>query len=127
MKNPKAFAQICGIDPELITIFWDIYCALSSCLPIDPVALEIKCEQWLDIYFDQERGCSWYVQSPSVHKMFAHSYEIVRATPINIGYLSEEPSEQSRVVKPLLLHRLQSHKASKALLKLGAHLAHAVD
>jgi hypothetical protein len=47
----------------------------------------------MDLYYDEEIGCSWFNIPPSVHKIMVHGADIIDAIDLPLGLLSEEPSE----------------------------------
>jgi hypothetical protein len=47
----------------------------------------------MELYFDEEIGCSWFNIPPSVHKIMVHGADIIDAIDLPLGLLSEEPSE----------------------------------
>jgi hypothetical protein len=64
--------------------------ALTCGLDIDPDKFQALADKWKTIYFE---NVNWYNMSPTVHKVVEHGAQIIRASPVPVGLLSEEGSE----------------------------------
>jgi hypothetical protein len=66
---------------------------LASGFDIDADKFALYCEEWEDLYYDEEIGVSWFTKSPTVHKVIKHGPALIRAMPVPLGLCSEEPAE----------------------------------
>lgn len=91
------FAEILGLDLELITSFHTILCTISCKAEIDPDKFQAFCLKTAQLYV---KLYGKHPMSPSVHKILIHGHEAIRSFPVPIGLLSEEAQEASnKVVK----------------------------
>lgn len=89
-KNSDITASITGLDEALIKRFRVILQCLSSGYEIDvekfnEYTFETK-RLYLDLY-------SWYGVTPTIHKIFDHSVQIIENQCVPIGQLTEEAQE----------------------------------
>ena len=93
-KNSIFFADLIGVDEDLVHRIYMIWIALTSGLPIDPAKFYHYCQETKDLYFEQ---CGWYNMSPTLHKVLEHGHQILELLPpeLTVGMLSEEPAEAS--------------------------------
>ena len=93
-KNSIFFADLIGVDEDLVHRIYMIWIALTSALPIDPKEFYNYCQETKDLYFEQ---CGWYNMSPTLHKVLEHGHQILQLLPptLTAGMLSEEPAEAS--------------------------------
>ena len=83
-------SEVTGLDEQLMKNLRTILLCFSSPLPIDPDKFEIFARATAKIWVEKY---SWHPMPCTVHKVLIHGAEIIRATPINLGMLSEEASE----------------------------------
>ena len=93
-KNSIFFADLIGVDEDLIHRIYMLWIALTSSLPIDPRKFYDYCQETKDLYYEQ---CGWYSMSPTLHKVLEHGHLILELIPpeLTAGMLSEEPAEAS--------------------------------
>lgn len=89
-KNRQTFAEILGIELWLVEDFHTILVLLSSGLPIDANKFRIFCVSVAEKYVDQY---NWYHMSVTMHKILMHGWQIIGASPLPIGMLSEQAGE----------------------------------
>ena len=93
-RNSIFFAELIGVDEELVYRIHVIWIALASGLPICPFKFEKFCQETRKLW---DKECGWYGPCPSLHKVLEHGGEMIALFPpeITAGMLSEEPAECS--------------------------------
>ena len=91
----KEVAKILDINESLIKRLYIALCVLSANRYIDEKKLmEFNAETY-DLYLSLYK---WFNMPQAVHKMLAHSHQVVAIKAIPIGSLSEEPQESSNKI-----------------------------
>lgn len=91
--NVDLFATCLGFndrEKEIIVMFRSILIAISSQLPINPENFLSYCQKVYNMWFDL---FEWQPMSPTIHKLLVHGSEIIKASPLPIGVLSEESAD----------------------------------
>nr|CAI5850505.1 unnamed protein product [Callosobruchus analis] len=83
-------AEITGVNKEVIYRFSVILECLNSGFPIDEVKLGEYFHERLELYFQYYH---WYTMSVSIHKVLCHGQDIIAASILPIGQLSEKAQE----------------------------------
>lgn len=89
-KNYEAFASILKIDAELIKRVHMLICAFNQTFPLDPVKVDAYAKEAERIYLEKY---SWKQMSVTLHRLFHHSGDIVRAMELPPGMYTEQASE----------------------------------
>ena len=89
-RNSEEVAEIVGIKVDLLRRFHVILSVLSSTEEINPDSLDSYCRETANLYVEEY---PWFNMPQAVHKMLAHSHQVVRAKNLPIGMLSEEAQE----------------------------------
>ena len=92
---PDVTASICGVPEKLISNLNIIYGVLASGFEVDVPKFRKLCEETEQIYFDENVGVGWYNITPTLHRIFKHSAEVIQACPLPIGLTTEEGSESN--------------------------------
>lgn len=90
--KPEVLAEILRLDVELVTNFATIISLLHSLEDIDIDKFEELCTA-THRFFGPGGKYHWYYLSPTVHKVLAHSRQIMAILPLSPGYFSEEGAE----------------------------------
>lgn len=88
--NAEKSAEITGINLDLIKHFRVILETINCRFPIDADKFEKYSKETLNLYLKEY---SWYLMPVSVHKVLFHGKDIIVATILPIGQLSEEAQE----------------------------------
>ncbi len=91
-SNPVKFAQIIGVSPMLVSNLDVIWRTMASKHQINSEKFGEFCTETLDIYLTD---AGWYNLSPTLHKIFIHGKDIIKACPVPLGWTSEEGSESN--------------------------------
>lgn len=89
-KDPDTFANILGLNCELIRNFKNILVSISIHLPINPDKFEELCNATAEIYVI---NYNWYPMPATLHKILIHGSDIMRTCLLPTGMLGEEASE----------------------------------
>ena len=89
-RNADKFSEITGVNRELIYRFCVILECLNCGFPVDADKFGVYCRTTLDLYL---QNYHWYPLPVSVHKVLFHGKDIIAASIIPIGQLSEEAQE----------------------------------
>ena len=103
-------SSICGVPSKLVFNLNTLYGALASGFNVDANKFEALCRETEQIYFDENDGVGWYSLPPSLHRLFKHAADVIRASPLPVGILTEEASEANN--KNLRRFRLQHSRRS---------------
>ena len=99
-ENVEIFADITGVNVELINRLKNILIAVCSCYHLNLEKFTPYCQQTSD-YIIQEYN--WYIIPPSVHKLLEHGSKIAEYLELPIGQYSEEALEaQNRAVQRII-------------------------
>ena len=88
----KTASTICGVSTMLVSNLDIIRRTLASGQDIDPEKFHSFCKETLDEYMTSAK---WYNIPPTLHKVLVHGKEIIKATPMPVGWTSEEGSESN--------------------------------
>lgn len=91
----EKLAEILGLEKELVKNFSIILKALSCMQPLDSVKFKAFCRKTADFWIDNYPE---HKMTPSVHKVLAHSTEIMHNLSLPIAYFSEEAAEASNKI-----------------------------
>ena len=80
---------------KLVSNLNTIYGALASGYEVEVSKFRALCEETERIYFDETDGVGWYSLTPSLHRIFKHSADVIEACPLPIGLTTEEGSESN--------------------------------
>lgn len=89
-KDSAVSASITGLDETLIKRFRVILQSLSSGFEIDVEKFKEYTTETKRMYFDLY---SWYGVTPTIHKIFDHSAQIIENQCVPVGQLIEEAQE----------------------------------
>lgn len=89
-REPKKLASALGIDEKLVINISAILSALNSQVELDPQKLNRLCHKTFKIYVEHYE---WYKMPATLHKILAHSSDIVLSLPLPTGFFSEEGAE----------------------------------
>ena len=67
-------SEQCKISVELLKVFYFLYVAMASRLPLCPVKVKNYCQQLKELYINE---IPWYKMCPSMHKIIEHLHEII--------------------------------------------------
>ena len=90
--NAEKTAAICGVSTMLVSNLDVIRRTLASGQDIDPEKFHSFCKETLDEYMTSAK---WYNIPPTLHKVLVHGKEIIKATPMPVGWTSEEGSKSN--------------------------------
>ena len=90
--NAEKTAAICGVSTMLVSNLDVIRRTLASGQDIHPEKFEAFCDETLNEYMST---VNWYNIPPTLHKVLVHGKDIVEATPMPVGWTSEEGSESN--------------------------------
>lgn len=89
-EEPSVSAAITGLDVEMVEKFSVILSVIASGFEIHTDKFQIYCietaKQFVKLY-------GWYKMPSSVHRVLVHGADVIRASIIPVGTLSEEPQE----------------------------------
>ena len=105
-KNAGKFAEITGVEVELIRRLHIILQAVTCCLPLSGEALGSFCSETASLYVEHY---SWYPMPATLHRLLLHSAAVVQHCLLPIGAMSEEAAETRH--KDVRLYRL--HRARR--------------
>ena len=89
-EESKAFADITGVDEEVIVRIRNILEAVCSGYEIDISSFKDYClatsERIIQLY-------GWYTMPPTLHKLLEHGYQVAEILDLPVGMYSEEAQE----------------------------------
>ena len=89
-EESKAFADITGVDEEVIVRIRNILKAVCSGYEIDISSFKDYClatsERIIQLY-------GWYTMPPTLHKLLEHGYQVAEILDLPVGMYSEEAQE----------------------------------
>ena len=88
--DSKLTASITGLNEKLFERFSNILSVISSGLDINPEMFTTYCIETAHEYVEHY---GWYKMPSSIHRVLIHRADVVRASPVAVGTLSEEPQE----------------------------------
>ncbi|KAI8125494.1 hypothetical protein CVS40_4198 [Lucilia cuprina] len=88
--NPELFASITNVDVDFIKHLHIILIAISSEFEVSVENLKHFCCATADIYF---KNYDWYPMSATLHKILAHSAQILQVSIVPLGCAGENASE----------------------------------
>ena len=91
-QNPVQFAQILGLDPELVTDIKVLLICISSRYKINADAYEAFAQDVLRRYIDLY---GWFPLNPTLHKLIVHGSQVARNLPLPPAWFTEEGLEAS--------------------------------
>lgn len=110
-SNSSVTAAITGINVKLLDRFATILSAISSGFAINAEVFKNYCDDTANLYVTLY---SWYFMPASVHRILLHGSDIIRASILPIGTLSEEAQEcRNKDLKKFREHR--ARKCSRYL------------
>lgn len=89
-RNRATFADILDIEKWLLDDLYIISIVLSSNLPIDVEKFASFCNQLAHRYVE---NYNWHPMSVTIHKVLAHGAQIIAASPLPVGMMSEQAAE----------------------------------
>ena len=89
-ERPDIVSKILDVPAELVWGIGEIWHTLTSGRFIDTDLFGEFCQNWLEFY--KTSSISWYLLSPTIHKVLEHGVQIIENLPLPIGWYSEEPS-----------------------------------
>jgi len=90
--NAEKTAAICGVSTMLVSNLDVIRRTLTSGQDIDPEKFHSFCNETMDEYMTSSK---WYNIPPTIHKVLVHGKEIIKATPMPVGWTREEGSKSN--------------------------------
>ena len=91
-SNPEKSAKVTGLDIEVIERFHVILETISSGHIVDHEKYKTFAFETAQLFI---RKYSWFIMSPTVHKVLCHGAKIIENAPLPIGQLSEEAAESN--------------------------------
>ena len=89
-ENAEVFAEITGVDLEVIVRLRTVLKAVCSSYDLDPKKFQDYCHETtakiLSMY-------SWYTIPPTVHKLLEHGAQVAEVLELPLGCYSEEAQE----------------------------------
>ena len=95
-ERPDIVSKILDVPAELVWGIGEIWHTLTSGRFIDTDLFGEFCQNWLDFY--KTSSISWYLLSPTIHKVLEHGVQIIENLPLPIGWYSEEPSGMNLII-----------------------------
>ena len=89
-ENSAVFAQITGVDEEVIIRIRNILKAVCSGYELNVVKFREYCLETSDRLIELY---SWYIMPPTLHKLLEHGYQVSELLDLPIGMYSEEAQE----------------------------------
>lgn len=89
-SNPELFASITNVNIEFLKHLQVILIAISCNFELSVENLKSFCYRTAEIYFQYYE---WYPMSATLHKILAHSSQIVQASIVPLGCAGESASE----------------------------------
>lgn len=89
-SDPLKFAEILGIDENLVKRFRIILICTSCLLPIDPEKFGKFCFETAKVYV---QNYDWFYMPQSIHKTLMHGEQILMHSILPVGVMSEEAAE----------------------------------
>ena len=89
-SDETKFANICGLEENLVHRFHMILIALSSGLPMNPQKFGTYCLDTAKLCIDLY---PWFKMPVSVHVLLIHGAQIISSSVLPIGMMSEEAQE----------------------------------
>ena len=89
-ENSEIFANITGVDEEVIIRLRTILKAVCSGYDLEPKKFKMYCNETTDKILSLY---SWYTLPPTVHKLLEHSVQVSESLVLPIGFYSEEAQE----------------------------------
>ncbi|KAG5681197.1 hypothetical protein PVAND_010654 [Polypedilum vanderplanki] len=103
--EPEKLNEILNLDLELVNNISIIVSLLHQLEDIDVEKFEKLCTNTHQKFFGPGGIYHWYLLSPTVHKILAHSTQIMAVLPMAPGYFSEESLEaHHKIYKQFRLH-----------------------
>ena len=94
----EIFAQILGVDEDLVRDLHYLIMAVNSTAPLDPDEFDALAADWLDRFHSS--AISWNVLSPSVHLLLHHGGDFIRYFKAPMGLFSEEgPEANNKIIR----------------------------
>ena len=108
-QNEKVFADVCGLDQDLIHRYHMILVALSCKLPLDPKVFGTYCRETAEL---QLQLYPWFRFPVSIHVVLIHGTRILSSSVLPIGMMSEE-AQESRNKDNKIYRRMHARKTSR--------------
>ena len=94
----EIFAQILGVDVDLVRDLHYLIMAVNSTMPLDADEFDADAASWLDRFHNS--GISWNILSPSVHLLLHHGGDFIRYFKAPMGLFSEEgPEANNKIIR----------------------------
>lgn len=90
-RNHTKFAEIIGVDPELIRRVYVLICAMNQPSEVDPDKYDSYAKVTDELFVSQYG--KWRNWSVTGHKLVKHGGDYLRALPLPPGMLSEQAQE----------------------------------
>ena len=89
-QNYEIFAEITGVNQELIWRLYNILCLVNSSFSFNLQKFKNYCYQTFELYVKEYE---WFYMPVSMHKLLIHSADIVPNFDLPIGFYTEEAQE----------------------------------
>ena len=83
-ERPDIVSKILNVPAELVWGIGEIWHTLTSGQFINTDLFSEFCQNWSDFY--KSSSISWYLLSPSIHKVLEHGAQVIDNLPLPIGW-----------------------------------------